>query len=311
MQALQARVEQSDRIHVTKTSLVQKILKSGQYKKGSFSESELYAYSDSVMNYKKPTQKITLTPASPLFQMGSRMITVADWMGYAQTFRYKSDGSGIKTYPVLWAEFQETVALDYYQNHLEDFNEEFRQQLAEFKDGNLFFEIMQREVWGPAQTDSAALFNYYQSHRTKYNWKKSADAVIFYATDAPSARTFIEQLKKSPASWSSLVTSFSERIAADSSRFELEQIPNPTKISLKAGTITGLQINKADNTASFAYIVRNYTTTSPRKFEEARGLVINDYQNELERNWLSQLRAKYPVKVNDKVLESLIKSKKY
>jgi peptidyl-prolyl cis-trans isomerase SurA len=101
----------------------------------------------------------------------------------------------------------------------------------------------------------------------------------------------------------------SEKIAADSSRFELEQLPNPTRLSPKAGTVTAPLLNKADNTASFAYIVKLHAETTPRNFAEARGLVITDYQNELEKNWIAELRKKYPVTINEKVLNEL-KAKK-
>jgi peptidyl-prolyl cis-trans isomerase SurA len=166
-------------------------------------------------------------------------------------------------------------------------------------------------VWGPAQTDSVALEKYFNQHRGDYMWKQSADAVIFYATDAASAQTFLKELRKNPKNWNSLTSQFAEKIAADSSRFELTQIPNPSKAVLKPGTITNLLTNKSDNTVSFAYIIRSYNNTAPRSFAEARGLVINDYQVELEKNWLNELRKKYPVRINQAVLDDLVKNRKY
>jgi peptidyl-prolyl cis-trans isomerase SurA len=56
---------------------------------------------------------------------------------------------------------------------------------------------------------------------------------------------------------------------------------------------------------SFAYILKFYPQTAPRSFAEAKGLVITDYQSELEKNWLAELKKKYPVKVNQKVLEEV------
>ncbi|MGZ3847509.1 MAG: hypothetical protein ACXVKI_00195 [Flavisolibacter sp.] len=166
---------------------------------------------------------------------------------------------------------------------------------------------MQRQVWGPAQGDSAALESYYQQHKASYNWKQSADAVIFYASDAASAKSFLSALKQQPAAWRQLVNERSEKIAADSSRFELPQIPNPTHLPWKAGTITAPLVNKADNTTSFAYILKYYPQPEPRNFAESKGLVITDYQNELEKNWLAALRKKYPVVINQKALEDLKK----
>src|SRR5215208_4892383 len=170
---------------------------------------------------------------------------------------------------------------------------------------------MQQQIWGPAQTDSIALVNYYDRNKSKYNWKQSADAVIFYATDAASAKAFSEQLKKSPRSWHELVGSFSEKIAADSSRFELTQIPNPGGQPLKAGAVTPPLVNKSDNTVSFAYIIRTHTASEPRSFAEARGLVINDYQSALEKSWIAELEKKYPVRMNQKVLDDVVRNKRF
>lgn len=307
MASLRDKVEQSDRINSTKSRLAQKIMKQAGYQPAAFNPVELWAYSDSALNFQAPRTPLHLSAPSTLFRIRDKEYKVSDWINYAQTFRYKPDGSGIKPYPQVWDEFLQTSALDYYQNHLEDYNEDFREQINEFRDGNLFFEIMQRQVWGPAQGDSAALVSYYQQHKSSYNWKQSADAVIFYASDAASAKSFLSALKQQPAAWRQLVNERSEKIAADSSRFELPQIPNPTHLPWKAGTITAPLVNKADNTTSFAYILKYYPQPEPRNFAESKGLVITDYQNELEKNWLAALRKKYPVVINQKALEDLKK----
>ena len=308
---MQAKVEQNDRINTTKSLLAKKIMKDAKFRKAAFDNNQLWAYSDSVFNHQSPRTALQLTSGSPLFTLGKENVTVNDWINYAQNFRYRADGSGIKPYTQVMDEFVEASAIDYYQKHLEDYNEDFRQQVNEFKDGNLFFEIMQREVWGPAQNDSAALVSYYNAHKSKYNWKQSADAVIFYANDLASANELATELKKNPSQWRALASERSEKIAVDSSRFELEQIPNLSNVSVTAGTITAPLVNKSDNTASFAYILKYYPQTEPRNFADAKGLVITDYQAQLEKEWLENLKKKYPVVMNQKALEDLKKKKKY
>ena len=59
--------------------------------------------------------------------------------------------------------------------------------------------------------------------------------------------------------------------------------------------LTSLTVNPTDNTASFAYIVKVYTESTPRTFNEAKGLVMNDYQTRLEEEWIKALKKKYPV----------------
>ena len=43
----------------------------------------------------------------------------------------------------------------------------------------------------------------------------------------------------------------------------------------------------------------------PKTLEEARGLFVSDYQKYLEDNWIKELRKKYKIKVNKKVLKTV------
>jgi hypothetical protein len=264
----------------------------------------LFPYTDSLLNGKRDGRTFSINDKTPLISFAKSQSTVADWIRFATANRFKQDGTGLKPYQDMWTEFVDDQSVHYYEDHLEDFNEEFRNQLEEFSEGNLFFEIMQRKVWGPAQSDSAALERYYNEHRERYVWEQSADAVVFYATDKEAAETFLRELKKTPEKWLDLTTRFGEKIAADSGRIEISNIPNPTKMALRAGTITQPLVNKGDQTASFAYVIKLHPANQPRSFAEARGLVINDYQQEIERQWMETLKKKYPVRVNEDVLKN-------
>ena len=50
-------------------------------------------------------------------------------------------------------------------------------------------------------------------------------------------------------------------------------------------------------------VIHELIPAGPKKLSEVRGLVISDYQNELEKRWVQQLRSKYPVVVNDQGLQ--------
>jgi peptidyl-prolyl cis-trans isomerase SurA len=45
----------------------------------------------------------------------------------------------------------------------------------------------------------------------------------------------------------------------------------------------------------------------PKALDEARGYVIADYQDALEKEWVEDLRQQYPVTVHQDVLSSLIR----
>jgi peptidyl-prolyl cis-trans isomerase SurA len=44
-----------------------------------------------------------------------------------------------------------------------------------------------------------------------------------------------------------------------------------------------------------------------KNFDEARGLIISDYQSFLEQDWIEQLKRKYPVVINEDEVNKIIK----
>jgi len=54
-------------------------------------------------------------------------------------------------------------------------------------------------------------------------------------------------------------------------------------------------------------LLKIYPANMPRNYTEAKGLVISDYQNELERQWVAELKKKYPVKIDEKVFQQIAK----
>jgi peptidyl-prolyl cis-trans isomerase SurA len=180
-------------------------------------------------------------------------------------------------------------------------------QMTEFRDGNLFFEIMQQEIWNKAQNDSTALLALFEKNKNKYRWEKAADAVIFFCGDESVAKELQAAVKKNPSNWKSLLEQYAEKVIADSSRYEWFQLPLAQGVTPVAGMVTPPLVNTNDNSASFSYIFKVYTSPMPRNFSEAKGLVINDYQEELEKQWIERLKKKYPVTVNEKVLNEISK----
>jgi peptidyl-prolyl cis-trans isomerase SurA len=306
LESLKQRVLVDDRWKTSKDFIYDHVRRNG-FQKSSYNDAVLWALSDSLLDLKPLGIGKSMNAGSPLFKIKDSTFNVADWISYSQMNRYRSDRNGIKPYPVLMDEFLKNTMYQYYHDHLEDFNEEFRNQMTEFRDGNLFFEIMQQEVWNKAQADSLALVALYEKNKANYNWKPSSEAVIFFCSDQNIAKTLSDQIRKSPTGWKKLAEAMNEKVLADSGRYEWSQLPGLGKNSPKVGDITPVTINTADNTASFSYILKNYPQEAPRSFNEAKGLVMNDYQTILEAEWIKELRKKYPVTVDQKVLNQIAK----
>ena len=62
--------------------------------------------------------------------------------------------------------------------------------------------------------------------------------------------------------------------------------------------------SEVDKTTVIVNIIQPHQP-EPKTLAEARGVVTSDYQAELEQNWMLALHNKYPVEIDEKVLEKV------
>lgn len=305
MEEIRQRAMTDSRWQVPKDVTYNHVIKEAGFKQFPFNEAALWAYTDSMIDRRPLGIGKNIDRNASLFQIGDSVFTLPHWVNYVQTYRFKPDGSGLKTHEQIMNDCLHTVVLDYYRKHLEKFNDEFRYQMDEFRDGNLFFEIMQREVWNKSQSDSTELVMLYDKNPKKYMWKPSAEAVVFFCSDQSISNLVYDAVKKNPANWKKDIEPFAEKVVADSGRYEWAQIPSAVKTAFTQGMLTKPLINKNDNTASFAYIIKMHPQPMQRTYNEAKGLLVSDYQTALDDKWVESLKKKYPVNVDQKVLAEI------
>lgn len=304
MSQLKQAVQADRRILVAKQMLAQKVMKSAGFKMAAYNETQLLAYADSIYSGKKTKQLPAMNDKTLLFSFPQQKATAADFAKYINSIKTAPELLRGKSTPQVLQQYAETVAMEYYRTHLETYNKEFASQLKEFKDGNLLFEIMQRRVWDKAAADSVGLKNYYSNNKNKYWWESSADVILFTCSDSASAAKAKNIFTKNTSDWKTLVQNSDGTVQADSGRFEIAQLPVSVSSNIKAGVVSETVKNTTDNITTFAWPIKIYKDRSPRNFEDARGFVINDYQSFLEDKWIESLKKKYPVKVNEQVLQS-------
>ncbi len=307
MYNLKQQVLNDSRIETAKEKFLKEIFPVIKLSRKNINEEDLWRITDSALLSNKEIKVGNVNENTTLISFNNNEnVKVRDWILYVKNSNKKVDGDH-ETYKKIFPEFINESAISNYASRVENYNPTFKAQLNEFKEGNMLFEIMQRKVWGKASSDTAGLKQFYQLHKQKYLWNASAEAVIFSCSNLDVAKNAIAGLKKGK-NWKEIVNENPSKIQADSGRFELGQIPVVDRTAFSSGLITLPVVNKTDGTAVFAKIFKVYPDNQQRSFEDARGLVINDYQNYLEQKWIEQLKKKYPVTVNQKVFQSLLKS---
>jgi peptidyl-prolyl cis-trans isomerase SurA len=304
MQLLKQLVQADSRIQLTKQIFAKKMMAQVKYKKENYNAKALQVFADSTLAGKKTPQLPALNNKTILFSLPNQKVSAVEFSQYLQSIRNAPPFFQNKSAAQLQEQYAETVATTYYKNNLEQHNSAFANQLAEFKEGNLLFEVMQREVWEKAPVDTNGLKKYYTENKNKYWWESSADAILFTCTDSTLAASTKAAFLKNKKNWRSLISTADAAVQADSGRYEITQLPISNPSLAKEGYISNPSKLVNDNITNFVYVLKVYTQKTPRSFEEAKGFVINDYQQLLEEKWVQQLKTRYPVKINESALQS-------
>ena len=306
---LKQKVMKDTRVIAEKEKYTRDIItKMGTRKLNIVKDADLFRYADSLMT----NPSLEQTKAYPIsnkkvLSVKDEELKGSDWLAFVRDYKTNLSENKAETNKQLWDKFTEVSALNYYKKHLEEYNTDFKFQMQEFKEGNMLFEIMERNVWGKAINDSTGLLKHYNAHASNFKWAASADVLIFNCSTAKIAEETMTALKKGK-NWSAIADEQSTGglLQADSGRYEITQIIGANYASAPAaGSYTAIVTN-IDGTSTFVKYVTIYEANQPRSFEEARGLVINEYQQVLEQQWLAELKKKYPVHVNEKMIAEML-----
>lgn len=185
-------------------------------------------------------------------------------------------------------------------------NPDYRNLTNEYRDGILMFEISNRNVWDRASKDTEELENYFLAHRDNYKFEspKYKAFVVFATNDSTmnAAKEYAESLGvPDPATFTQKM---SDKFGRD---IKVERV-----IAAKGeNAITDYLGFGAEKPAAsksrwnFYFPVGGKVIDAPEDATDAKGAVTNDYQNELERQWLDRIHKKYKVKINKKVLKKV------
>lgn len=241
----------------------------------------------------------------PLIKIGNRQLTYSDFGSYMRKeqkrINEKQSYNGVVEN--LFDSFLGNEILKYHEENLEYVNEEYAQILAEYRDGLLLFDLMETKIWNAGKQDTLGVQNYYDANKSKYMWPDRIEAIVA----SGSNRSVIEEVKKNFESNTDV-----EQIKADVNRNKQNVIFSSGKMTATHRAIPEDFIFKKGISDIYlhkdSYCVINVSEVIPasqKELNEAKGKVMNDFQNKVEEEWLQSLRDKYKVKVNNKVLNKI------
>ena len=186
-------------------------------------------------------------------------------------------------------------------------DDDLKYLIREYYEGLLLYEISNKLVWDKAAKDEAGLAQYFKKNSKKYAWDEPRFKGMAYhvkdAADVEAVKQCVKKLK------------FDEWAEALRSTFNSDSI---IRIRVEKGIF-----KKGDNALVDSAIFKKDTVVTkvkdypidavygkilkkgPEDYTDVRGLVVSDYQDQLEREWVADLRRRYTFSVNNDVLKTV------
>ncbi|MDR2410214.1 MAG: peptidyl-prolyl cis-trans isomerase [Bacteroidales bacterium] len=244
-----------------------------------------------------------------MFSFAGKNYTQQDFAKYL----YQNQFQGMKDVDLkilinhAYRQFIENTVMDYEDARLEEKYPEFASLMKEYKEGILLYELSERKVWKKAELDTVGLENYYQTVKSNHLYPVRLKAEYFRCTDEAAKDKLVSMVKK--------------EVSADKIMAKM----NKKNITLVIDTVTYWQtqnkqfdnivdwtrINEinyfVDHTENELVRILEILQPSPKPLNEIKGIIVSDYQNVLEKEWIETILKNNSIWVDYDAILSLIK----
>ncbi len=187
-------------------------------------------------------------------------------------------------------------------------DDDLRNLSQEYYDGTMMYEVTKKDVWDIAQTNAVGQEAYFKAHQKDYVWDSPRFCgVVVHAKDKKvlaEAKRLLKGVKEED--WSKTLTKALNNDSVRMVRVErgifkqgdnayVDKLVFKQKKELKSRT--DLPVTDVIGTK----------VKAPRTYKDVHGLVVSDYQNEMELQWVEGLRKKFPWEVYEDVVKTVNK----
>ncbi|MFZ5941613.1 MAG: peptidylprolyl isomerase [Bacteroidota bacterium] len=307
---LETKTFRGDRMQVNTALYLAKLKNDYHFTEYPENKRAYLASLDTTIFTRELDKAASLAAAKPLFSIGNKVVTTADFDEYIDSKVKRKPGYSFDVFlNEIYNSFTELEIMDYEKTQLPLKYPEYKNILQEYHDGILLFDLMDKMVWSKAVSDTTGLEKYYRKHKKEYMWDTRADALIVtfdnsidkelvlkYAPELSKGKMDEKALRKAVCGADSIA-------CVTVKELKVEKGVNTAVDQLGMKTGTGA-VSASEDQSSFV-IVKKILKPMPKELNETRGQVTSDYQDFLEKQWIAELRSKYKVVVNKELLSQV------
>lgn len=299
--ALKRRIARDERLQISQAAQLNRRKANFNFSENAAVKSNLENAADtSLQKGHWNTTAVSNLAGETLFTVNNKTVTTAEFLKFVKGAQRPSALSPTVYFRQLYDQFTDIKVGEAEDAKLQVENSEYRNLVREYREGIMFFSIMEKEVWNKGSADTVGQRAYYEAHKDKYQGGDRVYARIYSSSD----KAFMQDVKAKASRGDSITQADAKKFKSVTGFRAFEKGDN--KVVDMVSWAAGIHEAEADG---MYYLVEIERLIQPgtKSFQEARASVISDYQEEIEKTWVAGLRKKYPVKVNKKTVKSVIK----
>lgn len=306
---LKTKIARDERVLEGQASFVETLKRNYGYKVNQKNVDAVARLIDTTFNSGKWSAECAAKMGKPVFSYAKQKVSqyeLAKYLGSRQ-------GQNIADQKAFVDEAVKAMAsekmLAFESSKLDEKFPRFRYLMNEYHDGILLFDISDKTVWTKASKDTTGLAAFFEKSKAKYTKPLVVHAAVATFPDSASAmnaRAGLLVMDLTLVPLDSLRSTLTSKY--DGANFASGWY-NPADhqlISLVNPLVKGVHYVETANHAIGLVVLDRVETNFIPPMDEVRGMVISEYQDELDRQWVEQLKAKYPVVVDWKAIYTLV-----
>jgi peptidyl-prolyl cis-trans isomerase SurA len=303
---LKAKVTKDSRSQVGRASLIAKVKSEYKFKENPKLIDEFVKVLDTTLFEGRWEVLKASGLKKPMFNFNDKVYTQTDFANYISSHQSKRPKTDYKlVLNQLYKQFVEESAVAYEEARLDQKYPEFKALMQEYRDGILLFELTDQKVWSKAVKDSVGSKAFYEKNKTNYMWDERAEATVYTAANdkvAAEVRGLMKK-KKSEKDILAAVNKDSQLNLQTETRVFNKGENEFVDKNWNPGTSADMKSEKDKKTV--IVVTSKLLKPEPKSYMDSKGMVTADYQNHLEKEWITSLKAKYPVTVDKAVLSTI------
>ena len=246
----------------------------------------------------------------PVFAMAGKTYKQSDYAKFVETLTHgRVNGAKTAVLKDAYSTYVTSVVTDFQERKLVDENPDFKHLMEEYRDGIMLFELMDRNVWSKATKDSDGLKSFFQTRKGKYKWEPGFEGAVYTFKNKAALDTGLIVLNGSKVTEEEVLKAINsqnnpDRVTVQRGRYEFSKFRDASKEELMASKKKTIPM--PNGTYKLVVAKELYHQPGDKSLEDARGYVVAEYQDYLEKQWNEKMRRDYPLKVNESVFKSMV-----